>query len=775
VVKTVAWALLVAAGYYACGRLGLLLALPPGYATAVWPPSGLALAAVLLGGVRMVPGVWLGSFLLNVGTGFSGQSLGLSLGVPFAIALGAAAQATLGAWLINRRGPRPNILAAGSELVLVPMLLLGGPVACLLNASISVGTLYIVGRMPLEAVPFNWWTWWIGDSIGVLLFTPLVLVWAVRPLRTWLRRQIYLTTPLVLLFIAVVVLFVFVRQREQQRIETEFRTVADEIHQRLHVRLSNTLGALSSIEGFYASSQSVEPNEFDSFAQRLIANLEGVTALSWNPVVPAAGRAAFEARVQRAGHPGFRITERDEAGGMRPAPPRGQYVPVEAIVPATGNERALGFNAASEAARVEAMELARDTGRAVASARVRLAQHFEPGLLVMLPVYRQGPGDDTVERRRQGLLGYAVAVFSLEILLDDAVRRAAAEGLALTLADIGVPEPELLFGQPARGGRHDLRHAFAINYAGRSWQLELRLPEQGIVQRQSWGAWFVLAGGLLLTGLLGVLLLMGLGRTAHIEALVTERTEALRRTAAQLARSNRELEQYAYVTSHDLKAPLRTIASFAQLLVQRHGGKLEGEGREFLDFITGGVDRMQELIDDLLQLSRVDARKLEVSPLSMRVAVDRACGALAADLEASHARVTIGELPFVHGDLHMLSQLWQNLIANAVKFQRAGRAPEIRIQAVEGPDDWHFTIRDNGIGIAPAHREQIFGVFRRLHTAEEFAGTGMGLAICKKVVQLHGGEIWVEPAPGEGSTLVFTLPKGGPPAAEAAHAAPNRH
>ena len=767
-VRTAIWALLVAVGYYACGRLGLLLALPPGYATAVWPPSGVALAAVLLGGVRMVPGVWLGSFLLNVGTGFSGQSLGASLGVPFAIAFGAAAQATLGAWLIGRRGPRPNILSAGSDLV--PMLLLGGPVACLLNATVGIGTLYGVGRLLPESAPFNWWTWWIGDSIGVLLFTPLVLVWAVRPYRTWLQRQVYLTAPLVLLFAVVVALFVFVRQREQSRIETEFRTAGEEIHQRLHVRLNNTLGALSSIEGFYASSQAVEPQEFETFAQRLVTRLEGVSALSWTPVVADPGRAAFEARLQRAGYAGFRITERDAAGALRAAPRREFYVPIEGIAPAAGNEQVLGFDAASDPARAEAMELARDSGQAVATARVQLAQGTGPGVLVMLPVYRHGPRDDTLAARRHNLLGYAVAVFNLGTLLEDSTRRAGAGGLELTLEDIGGAQPELLFGQRG-GGLRDLRQAFAINFAGRSWQLELRLAEQALVERQSWGAWFVLAGGLLLTGLLGILLLLSLGRTAHIEALVTERTEALRRTAAQLARSNRELEQYAYVASHDLKAPLRTIASFAQLLVQRHGGRLEGEGREFLDFITAGVDRMQVLIDDLLQLSRVDARKLEVSPLSMRVAVDRACGALAADLEASHARVTIGELPFVRGDLNMLSQLWQNLIGNAVKFQRPGRAPEIRIKAVEGADDWRFSIGDNGIGIAPDHREQVFGVFRRLHTMEEFSGTGIGLAICKKVVQLHGGEIWVEAAAGEGSTFTFTLPKSGPPAAETAPAA----
>jgi signal transduction histidine kinase len=171
---------------------------------------------------------------------------------------------------------------------------------------------------------------------------------------------------------------------------------------------------------------------------------------------------------------------------------------------------------------------------------------------------------------------------------------------------------------------------------------------------------------------------------------------------------------------------------------------------------------MQELIDDLLELSRVDARKLDPAPQSMRVAVDRACGALLADIESSGAHLRIGELPFVRGDLHMLSQLWQNLIANAIKFQRRGQAPDIRISASERPAEWVFSIRDNGIGIAPSHRDQVFLVFRRLHTADQYGGTGIGLAICKKVVQLHGGEIWVEPGDGPGATLRFTLPKSGP-------------
>lgn len=757
--RAVAGTLLLAAAYYLTGRLGLLLAIPPGYASAVWPPAGIALAGVLLGGWRVAPGVWVGSILLNFDTGYSPDAPLLSYGVPAVIALGATLQAMVGAWLIRRRGYPANVLAAESGVI--ALLMLGGPVACLLNPSIAVATLWLVGRIPDPAVPFNWWTWWVGDSIGVLLFTPLVLVWSVRPWRTWLRRQLYVTAPLALLFGVVVALFMFITQREQARIDAEFRALAADMHQSLGVRLENTLAVLSSIEGFYASSNVVEPYEFEIFAQRLVKHLDGISALSWNPLVTHRERAAFEARARRSGLEGYRITEWGPDGTLRPAGRREVYVPIEVIAPRFGNEQALGFDTASEPRRREAQNEARDTGQAVASGLVELAQRPDLlGVLVMLPVYRLGAQDYTLDARRRYLKGFATALFSFDGLLDDATRRAAAAGLSLALYDrTELGAPMLLHGAASTSPR-DLREKFTISFARRSWELELRLAEQAFVARQSWGAWFVLAGGLVLTVLLGLLLLAGVGRTAQVEALVAERTEALRQTGAQLARSNRELEQYAYVTSHDLKAPLRTIASFAQLLDQRHGGTLAGEAREFLDFIRSGAERMQELIDALLQLSRVDARRLELSPVSMRVAVDRACAALAADLEHSRARIEISELPFVRGDLHTLAQLWQNLIANAIKFQRPGHVPEIRIAAEERASDWAFAISDNGIGIAPAHREQVFYVFRRLHTPEDYPGTGIGLAICKKVVQLHGGEIWVEPTTGPGTTVRFTLPKG---------------
>ncbi|MGH8530440.1 MAG: MASE1 domain-containing protein, partial [Nevskiales bacterium] len=192
----------MAAAYYISGRLGLLLAIPPGYATAVWPASGIALAGVLIYGWRLGIGVWLGSFLVNVRTGLDtsdAAALLQSMLVPVVIALGATAQAVGGAWLVRRFVSYRNILT--QEFDVLRILLLGGPLACLIGASLGVTTLWLQGAIPDDARLFNWFTWWVGDVVGVLVFTPLLLVWTVRPYRRWLRKQLAVTVPMLLMFV----------------------------------------------------------------------------------------------------------------------------------------------------------------------------------------------------------------------------------------------------------------------------------------------------------------------------------------------------------------------------------------------------------------------------------------------------------------------------------------------------------------------------------------------------------------------------------------------
>jgi light-regulated signal transduction histidine kinase (bacteriophytochrome) len=242
---------------------------------------------------------------------------------------------------------------------------------------------------------------------------------------------------------------------------------------------------------------------------------------------------------------------------------------------------------------------------------------------------------------------------------------------------------------------------------------------------------------------------------------ITERKQAeaaLREAHEELKRSNAELEQFAYVASHDLQEPLRMVSSYTQLLGRRYGEKFDADAKEFMGYIVDGAARMKQLIEDLLAYSRVGTRGRDFRPVPLGRPLARALGNLKAAIDESGAQVSSDPMPSVPADEAQLAQLFQNLIGNALKF-RGPAAPQIRLQVSENDKFVQIAVRDNGIGIEPQYFERIFMVFQRLHNKGEYPGTGIGLAICKKVVERHGGQIRVESQPGEGSAFIFTLPK----------------
>jgi PAS domain S-box-containing protein len=241
---------------------------------------------------------------------------------------------------------------------------------------------------------------------------------------------------------------------------------------------------------------------------------------------------------------------------------------------------------------------------------------------------------------------------------------------------------------------------------------------------------------------------------------ITERRrseEAIAANARELARSNAELEQFAYVASHDLQEPLRMVASYTQLLARRYRDRLDGDAIEFIEYAVDGVTRMQALINDLLAYSRVGTRGGEPVPVDMDEVLERVLRSLGPAIEEARAAITSDPLPTVMGDAIHLSQLLQNLIGNAIKF-RGEEDPRVHISATRQNGEWLFSVSDNGIGIAPEFRDRIFVIFQRLHSRGEYPGTGIGLSICRKIVERHGGRIWVERSPQGGSEFFFTLP-----------------
>ena len=233
--------------------------------------------------------------------------------------------------------------------------------------------------------------------------------------------------------------------------------------------------------------------------------------------------------------------------------------------------------------------------------------------------------------------------------------------------------------------------------------------------------------------------------------------EALERKTMELKRSNDELQQFAYVASHDLQEPLRMVASYTQLLAKRYHGRLDSDANEFISYAVDGANRMQRLIHDLLSYSRVGTQGKELRPTSSEEAFTLALSNLERSIRETGARVEHGRLPMVLADDMQLVQLFQNLLGNAIKF-RGAKPVLIYVGGERRGNDWLFWLRDNGIGIEPQYVERIFLIFQRLHGRSQYPGTGIGLAIAKKIVERHAGRIWVESEPGKGSTFYFTLP-----------------
>jgi light-regulated signal transduction histidine kinase (bacteriophytochrome) len=241
---------------------------------------------------------------------------------------------------------------------------------------------------------------------------------------------------------------------------------------------------------------------------------------------------------------------------------------------------------------------------------------------------------------------------------------------------------------------------------------------------------------------------------------ITDRKQAdeqLKRTMEELKRSNMELEQFAYVASHDLQEPLRMVSSFTQLLEKQYKDKLDEHALDYINYAVDGAKRMQLLINDLLSYSRVNSKGGKFEEVDLEKVLDETLSNLELTIEENQAFITRESLPKINANYRQMIQLFQNLIGNALKY-RSKETPQIQISTQKEDNQWIFSVEDNGIGIDPKYADRIFMIFKRLHTNEEYEGTGIGLAITKRIIERHGGNIWVESETGKGSTFYFTIP-----------------
>lgn len=533
-------AILATAGiYFTAGKLALLLAIPPGYATAIWPAAGLALGCLLLFGDGAWPGIVLGSFLVNFWTSLDTTTSGAivrSVAVPLAIAAGAAIQAYTAAFLVRRFIGMPTALTTQKEVVRFSLV---STASCSIAATIGTTVLWIARVIHSVDYLSNWITWSVGDAIGTLIFAPLVLIWT-QTAADW-RRKLSVSIPMAFTFAVVVALFLQTNRWEQGRARIEFEARVETLTQKLQSNLDSYLDVLRSVQNFFASSPSVSQDSFHSFVARDIANHPGIRALSWDARVPKAKVPAFIEAARRDGLSNFQLTELDPQQKLVPAGPRDEYIVTRYVEPLFGNESALGFDVASDPIRREAFEWSRDKGEPRASKQTKFVYEkgMAPAFIIYMPIYTNGLSHDTVQERQHRLEGYVASVFQIGDVVAQSLRGGNQEGLQLRLLDDNAnsTQQQTLFQnsidqtKPAAFQRET-----SVEMAGRKWSLQCSLASDYLLAHRSWQSWSVLAVGLLFNGLLGAFLLVVTGHRQRDEVLVAERTQELVAANAMLHR-----------------------------------------------------------------------------------------------------------------------------------------------------------------------------------------------------------------------------------------------
>lgn len=784
---------LVGVVYYTAGKLGLLLSVPPGFATAVWPASGIALAAVLYFGYGAAAGVFLGSFFLNDYTA-SSQLTALSAALLAAtIASGAAFQVLLSAWLIRRITRLPTPIEMVRDILAI--LLLGGVLGCLVNASISTFALNYVGLVPATNAAYTWLTWWVGDVVGVAVFTPILILLSAPFSMVSLARKAMLTAILCVVFSANVYIFAVARDADTEKRRAGFDRIVAETGSTVERSLDEYIDVLAYTESLFSASTEVTAQDFDLFSKNIFARQPGLQALMWNPRVEDTDRAAFEAYMHRQGFADFAIREWDENEKLRVSGRRPFYYPIafmapESVDPAVRGTDANASTDRNAGIRRQVMEDTRLSGESRLTPRMEL-HTLEGGYGFILCHAVMGP----VAGQPQG---YLAAVVSIVSIMDPSLAYIQQANLRLRVTDVTAGGPhEFLYdsatpdhkdvGNVPRPSSRAMQATSFVEVAGRRWELDFYETPERIMNTRNWTLWLVLAGGMAFTSILSAFLLLVSGRTQVVQRLVEQKTREIatsrnnlenantelkqaqdkqQELVNSLMKSNTELERFAYVASHNMQEPLRMVSSFSELLNHEYATKLDDDGKQYLKLVTDSASRMQVMIADLLEYARIGSQPSARGVVDSNLEIRHVLENLATTITEHKAVVTHDDLPQIQGSAVQFMSLLQNLIDNAIKYQPAGAVAKVHVSVKDKGDAWEFAVADNGIGMDKADLEAIFEPFKRLHTWQQYPGTGIGLAVCKKIVESHNGRIWAEAQTEQGSTFRFTWPRMGEQAHE---------
>ncbi len=705
--KNLSHIVIVAGAYFIFGLLGLLLRIPTDPIGVLMPATGVALAATLLLGNRILPGVIIGSLCVNAWAfDFNPEFLP----VYGAGATGSTLSAFIGASLIRRMLGFPNPLVEGRRIIL--FMLIGGPLSCLLSVSISIPVMHVFGIIALADVPLAWLSFWVGDILGVLIFTPLILIFFAGPQDIWQRRRKTVGLPIALTFALVIALFFYLNNVDRQQYIGQLKEKTITLSQALKNRVQLDLYSLYALKNFLLGSPSIEPQEVLLLTNQMLFSFKEIKLISWLNVTEKAGET-------RQFISAFNENQPNQSGTLRLLPPElrkkilgsSPYTETEFLVPEKN------------------------------------------GFKLVVPVTK-GIGQN------KKTLGIIVASVAMQDLIDQALHGLNTANCSMTIKanDEAASDATIIYTNVGKSD-HAPYQTIPIQVADKKWLISFHHDwggEKTASQRQiEW----ILRSGLWFTGILGIVLLHLTGRYFRTEAIVEERNQILMQTKISAELANQTKNQFLAKISHELRTPLNGISGFAQLLEKKPS--MSVEDKKQIGIIKQCSDNLLQLINEILDISAIESRQINIEAVDFNFAQLLTDCIHVCKLRADEkglvliAKNTCLTQNFL-GDEKRIRQILVNLIDNAIKYTSKG---SVVVAASHHEDSLKITVADTGCGIAPDDLERIFSPFVQV-SVNNFTkeGIGLGLSITKELVSLMGGVLKVRSQPGLGSIFSVSLP-----------------
>lgn len=534
--------LLLVAAYIITGKLGLMLALPPGYASPIFPPAGIAIAAALIRGRKSLPWIFLGSMILNLWVGYSAtQQIDiLSFAAAFFIAIASVSQAALGGWGLRRMIGYPVSLDRGREVL---RFLLSAPIVCITSATLSVGSLSYLGIFKPDDLIENWLSWWVGDTLGLLVMFPLFMILVGEPRPLWQGRRYTVAVPMLLTFTLFVMIFLKANQWEYRDSLMEFHHLSVQAASDVRQKLGEQEFALEQTASLFDHDlhDRVGRDEFHRFVQSTLSRYPSIQALSWVPMVSAERRADFE-QVLHKDFQNFEIREKNEAGQLIRAGQRKTFYPVTYVEPLASNKDAVGYDLLSDTARKETLFKALHSGKMVATPALHLVQDSEQKVSLLLI--------QAVDPRNQKR-GVVTSILRITDFMEALLRDTDAM-IYTRIVDLDAQTP-LYDDFPLTAPKAIYEQSFYFGM--RQYRLETAPTPAYLATHQGWQSWSVLAAGILGTGLLGALFLLGTGYATRVQAEVEERTNELNESKRRL----QEAQNQTQISAANMRALLDNL------------------------------------------------------------------------------------------------------------------------------------------------------------------------------------------------------------------------